>query len=384
MDGGSGVRAAMVPHQTQIAFIGPRTGLPRQPMRGAAQSTEMHGQQAVWNDCFGKDTVKCVRASGIRSSLKTKNEPNTLTTPNSSVLELRTRLGKGLQDHSRGALLVIFAAFMFACMGASVKTITARLPNEMAVFFRNVRTHRIAPLAAHSGTAALATRRLKHHMLRSLAGLSAMYCFFYAITHMQLAEAVLLNYTAPLFIPFVAFILLREPITRGTLWAGVIGFFGIALILRPGTGLFTLTALVGLASGALAALAVVTVRGMSDTEPAPRIVFYFSTLSTAVSAVPLLWSWQTPEPALWGLFAVAGIFATAGQLFLTRGYALGLASQIGPFTYSAVPFATALGWLLWSERPDALAVGGAFLICLAGMLALRSRHPPEPQNVENL
>lgn len=308
-----------------------------------------------------------------------------MDTINSSILELRTRLGRSLQDRSRGALLVVFAALMFACMGATVKTITAQLPNEMAVFFRNMfGLIALLPWLLRGGTAALATRRLRHHLLRSLAGLSAMYCFFYAITHMQLAEAVLLNYTAPLFIPFVAFILLREPITRGTLWAGIIGFCGIALILRPGAGLFTLTALVGLASGALAALAVVTVRGMSDTEPAPRIVLYFSTLSTAVSAVPLLWSWQTPEPALWGLFAAAGIFATAGQLFLTRGYALGPAGQIGPFTYSAVPFATALGWLLWSERPGALSMGGALLICLAGILALRSGHPPEPQTGENL
>lgn len=271
---------------------------------------------------------------------------------------------------------------MFACMGATIKTITPHLPNEMVVFFRSLfGLLALLPWLLGGGIGALATARLRHHLLRSLAGVSAMYCFFYAIGHLPLAEAVLLNYTAPLFIPFIALAWLREPLTRGAAWAVLLGFCGVALILKPGAGLFTGGAFVGLASGALAALAIVTVRSMSDTEPAPRIVFYFGVVSTAVSAVPLLWSWQTPQPELWGPIAATGVFATLGQLLLTRGYALGPASQIGPFTYSAVPFAAGLGWFLWNENPDALSLGGAVLICLAGVLALRYgvSSPPEPQ-----
>jgi drug/metabolite transporter (DMT)-like permease len=276
------------------------------------------------------------------------------------------------QNHSRGALLAALAAVMFACMGASIKAASAELPNEVVVFFRNLFGLAVLlPWLARSGTAVLATRRLHEHVLRTLTGLGAMYCFFYTIAHMHLAEAILLNFTAPLFVPFIALLWLGERLTREAVWAMIIGFAGVALILKPGMELFSPVALVGLASGALAAWAVVGVRRMSDTEPTTRIVFYYSTIATGVSAVPLAWSWQAPEPRLWLLLLAAGLFATAGQLLMTRGYSLGPAARIGPFTYSSVAFAALLGWMLWGEVPDPLSLGGVTLVCVAGIIALR-------------
>jgi drug/metabolite transporter (DMT)-like permease len=280
------------------------------------------------------------------------------------------------QDHHRGAAMVTLAALMFACMGASVKAVTVHLPNEMVVFFRSLFGLLVlVPWLAHSGMPGLATRRIREHLFRTLTGLAAMYCFFYTIAHMHLAEAMLLNFTAPLFIPFIALLWLGEPVTRAITWAVVIGFAGVALILKPGLALFTPVALVGLASGALAAWAVVGVRRLSDTEPTTRIVFYYSTISTAVAALPLLWAWQTPQPAHLALLLATGAFATAGQLLMTRGYALGAAGRIGPFTYSAVIFAALIGWALWDEMPDPLSAGGVVLVSLAGILAVRQRRP---------
>lgn len=276
------------------------------------------------------------------------------------------------ENRARGAMLAIAAALMFAAMGATIKTVSAHLPNEMVVFFRNFfGLLALLPWLLRGGVKALATQHFGSHLMRSLAGLAAMYCFFYAIAHLHLAAAMLLNFTAPLFTPFIALLWLREKVGR-VLWVAIaVGFAGITLILKPGMGLFSPATLIGLASGALAALAVVNIRRMAETEPTTRIVFYFSTISVMVSAIPLLWSWQTPEPTLWGLLAVAGIFATSGQLLLTRSYALAPAAFVGPFTYSAVVFAALLGWMLWGEKPDALTLAGTLLVCLAGIMALR-------------
>ena len=91
----------------------------------------------------------------------------------------------------------------------------------------------------------LRTAHVGEHLIRSLAGLASMYCYFFAIGHMRLADAVLLNYSLPLFMPRrVAW--LREPFPGGS-GAVVVGFARIALILKPGLELYNPVALVGLA-----------------------------------------------------------------------------------------------------------------------------------------
>jgi drug/metabolite transporter (DMT)-like permease len=284
------------------------------------------------------------------------------------------------QSLRRGALLMVASALLFAGMGLGVKIASASLPNTMVVFFRSaVGLAVLLPLLPRLGRRGLATRHLGEHLVRSLAGLAAMYCFFFAIARMRLADAVLLNYSLPLFMPVIARVWLREAIPP-RLWRSLaLGFMGVALILKPGLSLFNSVALVGLAAAVLAALAQVGVRRLTETEPVTRIVFYFGLISTFVSAVPLVRSWRTPAPALWGTLLAVGVFATIAQLFMTRAYAHAPAAQVGPFIYAAVPFAAAFDALLFGLWPDALSVAGAVLVCAAGISTLRRMSTsPEP------
>jgi drug/metabolite transporter (DMT)-like permease len=273
----------------------------------------------------------------------------------------------------RGAYYMLGSAALFSAMGALVKLVSASLPNEMVVFFRSAAgLLALLPWVWHrGGIATLRTRRLGGHLLRSSAGLAAMYCFFYAIANMPLAEATLLNYSTPLFVPFIAFLWLGERVERGVLAAIAIGFAGILLILKPGLGLFTGVALVGLVSGVAAAFAMVGIRRLARSEPVTRIVFYFTALSAAVSVVPLAWSWRTPEPSLWVPLIAMGVLASVAQLLLTRAYACAPAARVGPFTYATVVFAALHGWMWWGEVPDVLSVLGAALVGLGGILAIR-------------
>ena len=198
-----------------------------------------------------------------------------------------------------------------------------------------------------------------------------MYCFFYAIAHLRLADAVLLNYSLPLFMPFVEAAWLEEPVPR-RLWGPVaVGFCGIVLILKPGLALFQPAALVGVLAALFAAVAQVGVRRLTRTEPVPRIVFYFAVIATALSALPTAASWQTPHGLVWLAAAAMGLTATLGQLAMTRAYAHAPASQVGPFVYSSVVFAAGLDWLFWRKLPDAFTVAGGALVVAAGILSLR-------------
>ncbi|MFO7859198.1 MAG: DMT family transporter [Ectothiorhodospiraceae bacterium] len=284
-----------------------------------------------------------------------------------------------------GALFIVVSEFLLAGMSAVIKVLSASTPEAMLVFFRNFFGLLVLlPLVARQGLGSLATRVPHLHLLRATAGVSAMYCFFYTIGHMALAEALLFKLTAPFFIPLVALMWLGEGIPTTARVAIGLGFVGVAFILQPGSGGLQAVAFVGLAGALLAGLAKVTIRRMSRTEPATRIVFWFGTLATLISAVPLLWSWETPAPETLAWLLAMGASATAAQLLLTRAYALAPAGQLGPFTYVSVVFGALLGWLFWGEYLDMATFLGMFRWITAGILTTRGgrRSPPRPADRE--
>lgn len=280
----------------------------------------------------------------------------------------------GRGDLGRGALNMTLAALLFAGMGAAVKAASHELPNAVVVFFRNA-TGLLAllPWLLRAEAPGLGTRQLGGHLLRGLAGLAAMYCFFFAIAHMALADAVLLNYSLPLFLPVIERVWLEEPLPSGLGRPLAVGFLGVLLILRPGPGLFRPVALVGLLAALFGALAQVGVRRLTRTEPVTRIVFYFGLIASLVSALPLPWTWRAPRPATWGVLLATGVLATAGQLCLTRAYSLAPAGRVGPFIFTGVVFAGAIDWAVWGTLPDGFSLAGTLLVTAAAILALRLR-----------
>ncbi len=275
-----------------------------------------------------------------------------------------------MEIHRKSAVYVLISSLAFASMAALIKSVSVAIPHEMTVFFRNFfGLVALTPLLFRENFE-VKTKNASWHLSRAILGLTAMYCFFFALGRMPLADAVLLNYTAPIFTPIIAMLLLREEVTPRVWTAIGVGFVGVVLILKPGHDLFTPVAFVGLASGLFAAFAMTTIRRMSATEPTVRIVFYFAAVGTIASSVPLYWSWQSVDLSLVFPLTAIGVLATIGQLFLTKAYSLAPAARVGSLTYATVVFAALYGWIFWSEAPDIFTVAGAALVFVGGALAI--------------
>lgn len=279
-------------------------------------------------------------------------------------------------DLPRAALFMVGAALLFAVMSVMVKLLSRSLPNTMVVFLRSALSLLVLlpPILAR-GVGQLSTRHLKEHVARGAAGMGAMYCFFFAISKLGLAEALLLNYSLPLFLPLVERVWLGAPTPRGTWRPLCIGMVGLVLILQPGPGLFRPAALIGVLGAVFAAVAQVGVRRLTLSESVTKIVFYFSVSSTLIALGPAALSWVTPSvdalPVLLGMVAAG----TLAQLLMTRAYQLAPASQVGPFIYGSVVFAAGLDWAIFSHRPSALVSLGTGLVVFAGVSSLRGRSP---------
>lgn len=272
------------------------------------------------------------------------------------------------------ALYLIFGEALLAIMGALIKAVSDELSTEQIVFFRNLAGLIILlPMILRQGPELLKTRVWHWHLMRGLVGVSAMYCYFWAIGHMPLTEAFLVKLSSPLFMPLIAWVWLSESSGKNSLLALLIGFTGVAFILRPGgDSEFTMVAMVGLLGAFLAALAKVTIRRLSVTqEPSQRIVFYFGVIAAIVSCPAALLNWNPVPPSYWLLLLLLGAVATFGQLALTKAYKIAPTGSVGVYAYSAVIYGALMGWLFWDEIPLWSTWLGAALIISSGLINLK-------------
>lgn len=273
----------------------------------------------------------------------------------------------------RGAAFLAMAALCYAITGVLVRLVSQDLDNNSVVFFRNlVGMVFCVPLFFRYGLSVIQTDMLGWHLLRSVVGLAAMYCYFYSLAHFTLADAMLFVYSAPVIVPVLAHWILREPITTRIYLVVMVGLAGVVMVLKPEGEHFAWMAPIGLSCTVLTAFAFVFVRKLSVREPPMRVVFYFTFFSTVISAVPFVWHRQWPDLHGWWLLLGIGGVNTLAQWFLSLAYGSAPAAKIAPVSYLTVLLAALFGWLLWDEVPDHYAILGALLIFVSALLVVGS------------
>lgn len=274
-----------------------------------------------------------------------------------------------------GSLWMLVAGLAFAGMGVFAKLGAAHFSSAELVFYRSVVGCLTIGLLAQARRWPIATPHWRLHLGRGVAGVVSLGLYFHCLTKLPLATAVTLNYTSPLFLAVLTTLLLHERFHASLVAALALSFAGVVLLLEP-----TLRddqvfdGLLGLASGALAAVAYLNVKQLGATgEPGWRVVFYFTLLSTIVAGTWVLVAGPSPVTMdnihlLLGL----GAAATVGQFTMTRAYHAGQTLVVGALSYSTVVFSTLLAAVLWHEAPPAVGWIGIALIIAGGVASLRA------------
>lgn len=265
----------------------------------------------------------------------------------------------------RAVLLMLASACMFGCMAIVIRLASAQLhPFEIA-FFRTLFGLVFAlPLVLRHGSGLLKTSKLSLYFFRSIIGIVSMFCGFWAIANLPLAQAVSLSYSTPLFVTIGAVLVLGE-VVRARRWTAVaLGFVGVVCILRPGSE-FSPGVLVALLAAVLSAAVAISIKFLSRTEKPDAIVLYSTMLWVPLSLLPALWVWETPQGITWLWIVLAGFFGTAGHMCWARALQLGDASMLTPISFLQVPLVAAAGFLLFDESLDVWIGVGAAIIFLA-------------------
>lgn len=270
----------------------------------------------------------------------------------------------------RAALFMILSALSFAGMSASVK-LSGALPLVQKVFFRNLiiliiiaYNLRGQGFSAYSGTPG----HRRYLIARALLGFGGVFCYFFAIGNLYLADATMLNKLSPFFVTLFAALFLGEKMHKRQILTLIMAFSGALLVIKPRFDYTLLPAAAGLLSALLAGAAYSLIGFLKNREDSRTIIFWFSGVSLLLAGPLLIPVWTMPSPVQWAGLLLTGLFAAGGQYFLTRAYTTGRAGEVSVYNYSQILFSGLLGFLIWGEIPDAWSLTGMGLITGAALL----------------
>jgi drug/metabolite transporter (DMT)-like permease len=278
-----------------------------------------------------------------------------------------------------GIVITIFAYFCFAIASSCVKAMGPSIPAFEIVFFQNfISLICILPYCLKKGTLNFRRPFISFHLIRDVCGTGSYLCYFAAISHTNLVDATVLAYTAPFFTPIIWSVWMRDKIEKDVWWTIVLGFIGIAFILKPSENIFHIGSLFGIVAGVLTSFGLVAIRILNQKHASlSRTLFYYFLVGSIITFPLMISSWQRPS-ILQSLFLLAiGLTTVVGQIMLTIAYRHGTASFLSPLCYSIVIFIVLISWIIFNNKPEITSFIGAGIIVFGGTLSFILRKKPK-------
>ena len=280
----------------------------------------------------------------------------------------------------------MISALSFALMAALVKEAgQLGIPLLQIIFVRAV----ISVVLSLADIGRARVHPLGHRRVlllgRGVSGFLALTGVFYALIHLSMAQATVLQYLHPVFTALLAFLFLAERPTTATLACIVLSLLGLACIVSPywsgqdnaGGALWPVLAGLGGAFGS--GVAYTLVRKLVATEHPSVIVLYFPLVclpgTLLLGGGDFIW----PTAAGWWVLIGVGCFTQFGQLALTKAMQLDAASRVTSLSYVQIIFAAVLGWLFFGEIPTQTTfLGGGLILLGAVVSAWMQPKPTQP------
>lgn len=278
-----------------------------------------------------------------------------------------------LAENARGMVLGLCSVALFAVVAAMAKAAAEVFAVLQILFFRQVVVLlSTLPAILRARPLDLRTERPALHLARLLGAFVALAMGLLAVTLLPLSTATALGFVSAFWVALLGHRFLGEPLTRERVAALALGFVGVLLALQPWSHDFQpLYALVPLFGALGAAVAKVSVRALSSTEGAAKLLLYQAVFVGALCALPLPWLWVAPTPEQWLWLAAMGVLAALAQWLGVTALRHGEAGLLAGVDYTALVFASLLGWLFFAELPERAVLLGGSVIAVSSLWLYR-------------
>lgn len=266
----------------------------------------------------------------------------------------------------KGILYIICSAFCFALMNMFVRA-AGDLPSIQKSFFRNLVAFVFAMIILKKNDIPFRCKRenLKYLLIRSICGTLGILCNYYAVDHLVLSDASMLNKMSPFFAVIFSCLVLKEKVNVPQALFVIGAFLGSLLVIKPTfSNMDLFPSVIGLLGGLGAGIAYTYVRKATlHGEKGPVIVCFFSAFSCLVTLPFLIFDYHYMSLTQIGTLLAAGLAAAGGQFTITAAYSCAPAKEISVYDYSQIIFAAGLGFFVFGQIPDLLSWIGYAVIC---------------------
>lgn len=281
-----------------------------------------------------------------------------------------------ISTKSKGVLFILLSAFSFSLMSLFIK-LSGDIPTLQKCFFRNLIAAFIAFFTLKKQHIPLRCEKKSFPYVfgRALSGTIGVFFNFYAIDHLHIADASMLNKLSPFFAIVFSIFILKERIAFYQTGCVFTALIGALFILKPdGGNLISFPALIALLGGMAAGLAYTLLRKATSTGvPGAFIVLFFSTFSCLCSLPYCIFHFTPMTPLQLFFLIMTGIAAAFGQFFITAAYTYAPAKELSVYDYSNVIFSAILGFFFLGEVPDLLSYVGCAIIIGSSVIMFRIR-----------
>ena len=279
-----------------------------------------------------------------------------------------------LRPDQRAALGWLFVGIaLFATMDAAAKWVGRTYPLTAAVWLRYL----VPTLLV--GSYLVATRGLKFahaarpgvQILRGITLVISTLCFWTALSHLPLVEAVTVSFICPTMVVIFSALLLGARPQRTHWIALAMGFVGVLIALRPGLTHTGIGAVAALSSAAFYALYLVLTRKVADQADSLVLLFHANAIGALALTVLSPATARMPNiPAEWLILPALGVFGALGHWCMIKAYSIADAATLAPFMYAQLLVATFYGWLIYDNLPDGFTLLGMLVILGSGLYVL--------------
>lgn len=267
--------------------------------------------------------------------------------------------------------MMALAVLIFSFMAALAKFAAESVPAAEVVFFRSA-INGLLILCIHycrKQRGPLLGRNKKLLVLRGVLGAVALNFWFFALSKIPVADVMLLWLVAPVFVLPIAWLWLKERVSRRQLLMIPLILAGVVLVLKPGFDMLNAGGLAALGCALFSAGSHVTIRRLAD-EDAHTVVLYFAFFATLSSAPLMIPGFVWPQGLVLWVLLLIGVLSVAAQMLLTLAYHYDSAGRVVMVTYVGVVFAGVWDFVFFAHLPEWMTVAGAVLI-VGALLGLR-------------
>jgi drug/metabolite transporter (DMT)-like permease len=269
---------------------------------------------------------------------------------------------------SLGISITVVGGLCFAIQDAGIKWLSAEIAVLQILFLRSLFGLVFLGASTRISTENISLKVNRPWLLAARSGINILswVLFFTSLKYLQLATAVALFFSFPLFLAIISVPLLGETVGIRRISAIVVGFAGVLLITNPAAGL-SMPALMMLGAALGWAIVASLTRILGENENTTTLLFYTLLGFAVLLAIPQYWLWQSIELHAYLMIVGIAFFGVIAQFAVTKAYAIASPSLIAPFEYTALIWSAILGYLVWNDIPDLYAIVGAFLIIASGI-----------------